>query len=148
MTYFARLITVAAVLALLAPLAGADAPEDVKAIVDELTAAAKAKDVAGATEALKKLPDVYKGTQDKALRGKLLGAVGKALKNKKLGDARLAAVDALLAVDDAKAASKFLSKVMPNPKKVEEATELQMAVVKAAGLMGQSRSIKSLTELA
>ena len=60
----------------------------------------------------------------------------------------MAAVDALLALESLKAAWKVLSKLMPNVKKLEEATALQLAVVKAAGRMAQARAIKPLTELA
>ena len=63
---------------------------------------------------------MYKGSEDKALRGKLVGELGKVLKNKKLGDARFEALDALLELEDPKPAWKHISKQMPHPKKVEE----------------------------
>ena len=133
---------------ILAPAARAEGADDVTALVTDLVAATKARDGAGASNAFKKVAAAYNGCEDKALRGKLLAAVGKALKSKHLGDARLDAVEALVSVEDGKAAWKVLSKAMPNPKKVDEATDLQLAVTAAAGKLAQSRALKPLIEIA
>ena len=152
MTNCTRLFLVLALCALLggtlAPVARAEGSDDVTALVTDLAAATKARDGAGASNAFKKVAAAYNGCEDKALRGKLLAAVGKALKSKHLGDARLDAVEALVSVEDAKAAWKVLSKTMPIPKKVDEATDLQLAVTAAAGKLAQSRAIKPLIEIA
>ena len=132
----------------LASSAQAENSEEVTALVAELAAATKARDGAAAATAFKKVAAAYKGCDDKAQRGKLLAGVAKAMKSKHLGDSRTHAVVALLSIDDAKAAWKVLSKAMPNPKKVDEATELQLAVTAAAGKLAQSRAIKPLIEIA
>jgi len=151
MIHLVRSTALLAVLALCAAIAHADGTEAVKALVGELAAAGKAKDSSAASAAIGKTSALYESCEDKALRGKLLGELGKLLKNKKLGDARMDALNALVelgTIANPKGAWKHVSKEMPNPKKVEEATELQTAVVGAAGRLAQKGAIKPLLELA
>ncbi|MHC5010531.1 MAG: hypothetical protein ACYTG6_06195 [Planctomycetota bacterium] len=135
-----------ACLVVLIPTARADV-EEAKALVERLQELRKAEDVGGLTAAIGQVPDVYKGIEDKSTRGKLRAELGKILRDKDMGDARLAAVTALVALEDPKLAWKELSKAMPD-RKIEEAQPLDLAIVKAAGALAQSRAIKPLLELA
>ncbi len=98
-------------------------------------------------EEVGKVPEVYKGVEDKSARGKLVDALGSVAKDKDAAaDARLAAVNALVAIEDPDPAWREISRLMPNVK-VEEATDLDVAVVKAAGDLAQSHAIKPLEDL-
>ena len=141
------LLPLLAVLALVLSAPDALAEEGEVDLATEIETARKAKDDGGTQTAVKKVPAAYK-LAEKGDRGKLVGALGKVLKDKKLSDARHEAVDALVALQDPKPAWKQLSKVMPNPKKTEEADELQLAVVKAAGALAQKGAVKPLIEMA
>jgi len=138
-------LVVFAFLALAAPAWAADV-EEANALVDELETERKNKDPGAMIMAIEKVPAVYKSIDDKSARGKLLGALGKIAKDKKAAEARPAAVTALVQVEDPKPAWKQISKLMPGPK-VEEASDLDLAVVNAAGELAQSRALKPLYEL-
>lgn len=135
-----------ALLGLLAVPATAADDDPVAALLAELDQLRKANDATGLATAVAKVPEAYKGTEDSGARSKLRGELGKILKDEDLGAARNAAVDALVALDDPKAAWKEMSRVLPDAK-VEEASEVELAVVKAAGKLAQSRAIKPLLEL-
>ena len=144
----APVLAFVALLASAAPFAAAQDAEEIKALLLEVSTAAKAKDADAVAAAVKKVPDMYKGTEDKALRGKLVGELGKVLKNKKLGNARFDALAALVELEDPKAAWKYVSKAMPHPKKVDEGTELHLAAIEAAGRLAQKGAIGPLLDLA
>ena len=63
-----------------------------------------------------------------------------------MGSARLTAVRTLGELDDAKNAWKEVSKLLPTPK-VEEASELDLEVVRTAGKLAQGKASKALLEL-
>ncbi|MFV1957782.1 MAG: hypothetical protein ACC662_00070 [Planctomycetota bacterium] len=124
----------------------ADDLEDAKALAARIDQVRKAKDQATLTTEVGRVPALYKAITDKSVRGKLRGALGKVVKDKKMGSVRITAVEALVGLDDPKAAWKEMARELPGPK-VEEAPELGFAVVKAAGEMAPSRAIKGLLEL-
>lgn len=121
------------------------APE--QALLDQIVVLHKADDFNGLVDVLLKVPEIYVDSGDDALRGKLRGAVGKIARDKDGGDARLAAVEVLVDIEDAKAAWKELSKLLPKGKE-DEAAPIDLAVVKAAGTLAQSKSVKALSDLA
>ena len=124
-----------------------DAADPAQALLDEITALTKAEDFSALVEAFAKVPDVYKASENDGLRDKLRAAMGKVARDKDGGDARVAAVEAFLELEDPKGAWKELSKLMPKGKE-DEATAVDLAVVKAAGALAQSKSVKALGELA
>lgn len=148
MTVVARFFAVLLLALAISPLAHAQDAEAVKALLAELQAATKAKDDSALSTAVAKVPALFNAGEDKALRGKLASALGKVLKAKGLDAAQTATLTALVELDDKKLAWKQMSKVMPNPKKVEEATEFQIAVVSAAGALGQKSALAPLLEIA
>lgn len=128
------------------------AAADGKALAAEIAAARKAKDDAATSVAVKKSLDAYNGKEDKGARSALLGELGKVVKDKNVSEAQLAAVQALVEIgkahsDNARACWKQMSRMMPNAKKTEEASKLQLSVVLAAGELAQSGAIKALIEL-
>lgn len=130
------------------PVAAAeDEVDPAVTLLASLTELRKAEDVAGLVELVAEVPEVYKASENKSAKGKILGELGKIVKDDDLGAARRAAVEALVALENPKAAWKVLSKAMPGPK-VEEASVFQISIVKAAGVLAQSRAVKPLTELA
>ncbi len=122
--------------------------EEALQLVDQLDALRKDKKTSEITEAIAKVPPMYKdeGLEDKGARGKLMGALGDIVKDDRLGAARNAAVEALVAMDDPKAAWKEIHRELPD-RDVEEATEFQLLVVKATGELAPSRAVKDLLEL-
>lgn len=122
--------------------------EEPKAVAGEIAAARKSKDDAATSAAVKKAADAYNATEDKAAKSALLGELGKVIKDKKMSEARLAAVATLVEIGDSKPCWKQLSRFMPNPKKTETASDLQLAVIAAAGSLASPSAIKPLTELA
>lgn len=129
------------------PFAAAeDEVDPAKALLEQLTALRKAEDGPGLAKLVATVPEIYKASADKSLKGKIRGELGKVVKDDDVGPARLPAVDALVALEDPKAAWKELGKALPGPK-VEEASELDLAVVRAAGNLAQSRAVKPLLEL-
>lgn len=136
--------------ALLVVFAASGVAEDedpAAALLTQLDELRKAEDASGLATAVAKVPEVYKGTENSGVRSKLRGELGKIVKDDDLGAARVAAVDALVALEDPKAVWKELSKSLPD-RKTEEASELDLAVVRAAGKLAQSRAVKPLLELA
>jgi len=124
----------------------AEDKETALALATELTTTHKAKKYADLPDIVARVPEVYKAVEDKAARKSLLTALASVAKDKKAGDARLAVVTAVAALGDAKGGWKAISRLMPDPK-VEEATPLDLAVVKAAGDLAPSRATKPLIEL-
>lgn len=127
--------------------AAAEETDEAQAMVTRLAGLRKAEDVSGLMEALGQTPDIYKSTENAGLRSKLRHEMGKVLKDESHGDARMAAVEALVALDDPKGAWKEMSKEMPSPK-AEKAAALDLAVVKAAGQLAQKGSVRTLLDLA
>lgn len=142
-----RTTTFVLTLALLAASAFAQDVESAKSLVADIEAAIKAKDAGTVASLAMKVPAEFNGIEDKAMRGKLAAVLGKALKSKKLAEAHTDVLTALVEIDDPKLAWKIASKRMPNAKKVEEATDFQIATVMAAGKLAQKSAIKSLLEL-
>lgn len=142
------LASLALFLTILAPRASAEDEIDPgKALLEKLTELRKAEEVDGLAKAVAEVPEVYKASEDKSLKGKLRDELGKVLKDDDLGAARRAALGALLALEAPKDAWKEIKRVMPD-RKLEEATELDVAIVRAAGTLAQSRAVKPLLELA
>ncbi len=118
-----------------------------EALLDEITTLTKEEAFGALVDAVAKVPEIYLASENDGLRGKLRSALGKVARDKDAGDARIAAIEALLGIEDPKAAWKEMSKLMPKGKE-DEASPIDLAVVKAAGVLAQSRSIKALGELA
>lgn len=118
-----------------------------KAVATEIAAARKSKDDAATGVAVKKAPDAYRGSEDKSGKSALLGELGKVIKDKKMKESSLAAVAALVEINDGKACWKQMSRMLPHPKKTEEASDIQLAVVAAAGKLVPKSAIKALIEL-
>lgn len=121
--------------------------EEIKTLLDQLDEARKDEDVSSLKALVPTVPDLYKATETSGLQSKLCDMLGKIVKDDDLGDARVAAVDALVALDDPKDAWKELQRELPDPK-ADETTPIDIPVVKAAGLLAQTRAIKPLLELA
>jgi hypothetical protein len=146
------LLSLLVVLALapIGDLSGARAEDEVDpaaTLLDQIVALRKSEDTGGLAKAVAGVPEVYLASEDKSLKGKIRSELGKIVKDDDLGAARMAAVEALTALDDPKGAWKELAKALPGPK-VEEAAEVDLAVVHAAGKLAQSRAVKPLTDLA
>jgi hypothetical protein len=97
------------------------------------------------TEAAK-VPELFNAATDPAVKGPLADALGKIAKDKKAGDARVVAVEALAQLNDKKLAWKELKGLMPDVK-VEEASPLDLAVVKSAGTIAEDGAIDVLLTL-
>lgn len=121
------------------------APE--QALLDQITALTKAEEFNALIDEIAKVPEIYVASDSDSIRGKLRAALGKIARDKDGGDARFAAIEALQELEDPKAAWKEISKLMPKGKE-DEAAPLDLTVVKAAGVLAQSKSIKALGELA
>ena len=148
MLHARRFAALALLLLLVAPAARAeDEVAPAQALLDEIAALTKAEEYGSLVDVLGKVPEMYKASEDDGLRDKLCAAMGKVARDKDAGDARLAAVAAFLELEAPKDAWKELSKLMPKGKE-DEATPLDLAVVAAAGTLGQTKSVKGLQELA
>ncbi len=131
---------------LLAPPALAEDVDPGKALLEKVTELRKAEDVNALTEAIGQIPGVYADAAP-ALQGKLRAELGKVLKDQDLGSARQAALDVFIGIDDPKNAWKEVGKCMPD-RKAEEPPEVDVAIVRSAGVFAQSKAIKPLLELA
>lgn len=123
--------------------------EEALALAEQIDELRKDEKAAEAAEAAARVPDLYKleTLKDKGAKKKLLDALGDLAKEDDIGmDARVAGVEALIALEDPKPAWKELSRLMPSDD-VEEASDFDVLIVKAAGDLAQSRAIKDLEEL-
>jgi hypothetical protein len=127
------------------PAAAEEAAEPA-ATVAKIQELLKAKDEAGLKEAVAKVPEMHNASEDAAAKASLADALGDVAKDKKAGEARQAAVEALAQLDEKKNAWKQLKGLMPDTK-VEEAQPLDLAVVKAAGVVAEDGAIPLLVEL-
>jgi hypothetical protein len=130
---------------LVAPVAAEEAA-DPAALVLKIEELRKAKDEAGMKVEVEKVPDVFNAATDPAVKGSLADALGKVAKDKKAGEAREAAVQSIAMLNDKKLAWKELKGLMPDVK-VEEASPLDLAVVKAAGTIAEDGAIDLLLTL-
>lgn len=138
----------AALLAALAPALRAEEPaSEVKAFVDKIEELRKAADESGLKGELKKAVDLHNGLTDPAAKSAVQDAIGKVLKDKKSGDARIAATVSLAALNDHKGAWKHLKAVLPD-KKLEAAEPIDLAVLDAVGKVADEGAIPPLLELA
>lgn len=128
-----------------APAAGGDAAADIKALIAEIDAGEKEKDDAKVTAAVKKAPGLYKSTQDQAVRGPLLKALGGLVKQTKLEAARRAALEAIVATEDGKEGYKVLAGAYPKDD-VEDNSKFNCEIVKAIGALHPDAAIDSLVE--
>lgn len=129
---------------------GADAPADdaaaqCKALLAEIEAAVSAKDDGKVTAAVKKVPPLYKSTQDQAARGPLLKELGSLVKQTKLESARRAALNAIVEAEDAKEGTKILMAVYPKDD-VEDIEKFNCDIVKAIGALHADSAIPALVE--
>ena len=141
----AAILAIAAAL-LLTIAAEASEAEEAQELVARLVELRQVEDAAGLMEALGQLPDVYEKIESASLRAKLRREMGRILRDESLGDARVSAVGALVAINDPKVAWKELSKGVPSPK-VEEASALDLAIVRATGQLAQKAGIGVLLDL-
>jgi hypothetical protein len=126
----------------LSPVAAEEAA-DPAALVAKIEELRKAKDEGGLREHVAKVPDVHNAATDPAVKASLADALGKVAKDKKAGDARMAAVEALGLLNDKKLAWKELKGLVPDVK-VEEPPAFDLAVVKTAGVIAEDGAIDTL----
>lgn len=124
---------------------GTDAASQVKAILLEMETALKAKDEGTITTAAKKLPPLYKSTQDGALRSSIAKGLGAVVKQNKMTTARKAALDALVETEDGKEAWKAIQGAYPADD-VEDQERWNVDFVKAVGLLHPDGAIDKLLE--
>lgn len=122
-----------------------DAASQVKAILLEMDTALKAKDEGAITTAAKKLPPLYKSTQDGALRASIAKGLGAVVKQNKMTTARGAALDALVETEDGKEAWKAIQSAYPADD-VEDQERWNVEFVKAVGLLHPDAAIDRLLE--
>jgi hypothetical protein len=127
--------------------AGEEPASEAAALAQKIADLRKAEDTGALEAAVKEVPAVHKAATDPAEKGLLEDALGKVLKDKKAASARSASAEALAQLEDKKAAWKQLSGSLPD-RKVEEHTELDLAILKAAGAIADDRAIDPLLELA
>ena len=140
-----RFLTFAAVLLLFAPWASAEDVDAGKAMLEKITTLRKAEDVSALSEAIGQVPGLYGGANS-GLQGKFRSELGKVLKDKDLGSARAAALEAFIQLDDPKNAWKQVGKNLPD-RKLEEPAKIDIAIVHSAGVFAQSKAVKPLLEL-
>ena len=140
-------ILVAAILACLAGTT-ARAEEDASGqeLLDRITALQKSGEIGQLQGAIEEIPAVYQAEGSAPLQPKLRALLGKIAKDKKMASARVTAVRTLGELGDAKHAWKEISGLLPAPK-VEEASELDLEVVRVAGKLAQPKASKPLLEL-
>jgi len=123
----------------------ADAAAEIKALIAEIDAGLKEKDDTRVTAAVKKAPGLYKSTQDQAVRGPLLKALGGLVKQVKLASARRAALTAIVDTEDGKEGYKALQGAYPK-NDVEDAERFNVEIVKAIGALHPDAAIDALVE--
>jgi len=119
--------------------------DEIHDLIDALVAHRKAERIPELESLIDQVPQAYHASEAK-MQAKLRSELGKVAKDKKLGAARVAAVGALVRLDDAKHAWKEVGKLLPKPK-TEDATDLDLAVVRATGDLAQPKATKPLLEL-
>jgi hypothetical protein len=90
-----------------------DAATQADAVVKEIEAGLAAKDEAAIMAAVKKVSPIYKSTQDNAIQGRLMGALGKVAKQSKMTGARKDAYTEMVATEDGKAAWRQIASSYP-----------------------------------
>lgn len=122
-----------------------DAASQVKALLAEIDVAEKAKDDGALSSAAKKIPALYKGTQDGALRSQMAKALAGMLKNPKLSSSRKSALDALAETEDGKEAWKAMQSQYPADD-VEDTERFNVDFVKTVGKLHPDGAIDKLLE--
>jgi hypothetical protein len=126
----------------------AEAREESAAItlVKRLGTLRKAANAAALVEAVADAPSAHDRTSNASDQAKLRKELGKIAKQRDLGPARKAAIEALAALGAPKEAWKEVSKLLPAAK-TEEATDADLAAVRAAGKLAQEKAAKPLLDL-
>jgi hypothetical protein len=147
MQTLARMSVVVGLLVLLCPpLAHAREESEAKALTRQLAALRKAGDANALVDAMPAVPQAYRSAGNPAEMAKLRSELGKIAKQRKLGPARPAAVRALASLGAPKEAWTEISSLMPAAR-VEEASALDLEVVKTAGKLAQGKVVKPLMAL-
>ena len=147
MNTLTRMSVVGGLLVLLfTPFAYAREESEAKALTRQLAALRKAGDANALVDAMPEVPQAYRRTGKPGEMAKLRNELGKIAKQRKLGPARPAAVRALASLGAPKEAWSEISSLMPAAR-VEEASALDLEVVKTAGKLAQGKVVKPLLVL-
>jgi hypothetical protein len=131
--------------AVLAEDAPADAATEAKALIAQIDAAETAKDDGAMSELMKKVPAVYKQVTDSGLKGSMMKALGRTVRNAKFPGARKAALDAVVETGDGKEAWKTIQGGYPADD-VEDPERFNVEFVKAVGALHPDAAIDRLLE--
>ncbi len=147
MQALSRMSIVVGLLALLfSPIAHAREESAAKALTRQLAALRKAGDANALVDVMPEVAQAYRQSGNPGEMAKLRGELGKIAKQRKLGPARPAAVRALASLGAPKEAWAELTSLMPAAR-VEEASALDLEVVKTAGKLAQGKVVKPLLVL-
>ena len=138
------LVPFLSVLLLASPLAAEEPAADPGlALVAKINELHKAKDEVTVRAEVSKVPDAFKAAEAPATKTALVDVLGKVAKDKKMPDAREAAVQAIGEIADKKMAWKELKPLMPDVK-TEEPTAFDTLVVKTTGVIADEGAIPDL----
>mgnify|MGYP001813754465 FL=1 len=129
--------------------AGAGDPEleaTAQGLAEQIATLRTEKDSSAMAEALRTFVRVHNELESKTLRHDLQHAVGKVLKDRRMGAARELAAEALGQIDDPKGGYNHLKRMLPS-RKTEEVTPLELAVLRSVGNLRRDSAIKTLLEL-
>jgi hypothetical protein len=118
------------------------------AALARLSAAQEAKDVGGLQSALAGAASAHNAVQDPERRRRLAARIGAALQEESLGDARDAALGALLALDDPAAAFRQMQPHLPTAESTAELSPFQRTLLLALGERALEPALEPLKALA
>ena len=125
--------------------AATDAAGQIKQLQTDIDAAMKAKDDGALTTLAKKVPPLYKSTQDGPSKAALAKTLGSMMKNPKLSSSRKAALDALVEIEDGKEAWKAIQAQYPADD-LDDPERFNLTFIKAVGDMHPDAAIDRLLE--
>jgi hypothetical protein len=128
-----------------APPTANDAAAQVKAALAAIEAAETAKDEAALSAAIKPIAPLYKSTQDEALKGSMMSALGKVVKQAKMTTARGDALKTMIATEDGKEAWKAIQGDYPSNDS-EDATHWDLTFLGALHDLHPDGAIDKLLE--
>jgi hypothetical protein len=125
--------------------AAPDATPQAKALLAEIDTAESNKDDGALTGLVKKVPPLYKDTQDAGVKGSLMKALGSTVRSTKFPGARKAALEAIVETEDGKEAWKAIQAGYPADD-VEDPERFNVEFVKAVGALHPDAAIDRLLE--
>ena len=122
-----------------------DALGEIKQLQIDIEAATKAKDDGAMTTLAKKMPPLYKSTQDTASRSALMKSMVGMLKNPKMSSARAAALYSIVDTEDGKEAWKAMASLYPADD-LEDPEKFNEQFIEAVGKLHPDAAIDKLLE--